>query len=557
MSVDPDVIRSEPHHEIGALLEDHADEIIEHWCRRAVEEQPHGRRAHHAVLQDHLHDFLQKLGRSLSESRDPYTYQHCLPAATHGVQRWEVGWSLSEVIRDHQILRLVILDFFEENLDRDLKYREILAVSLALDEAISASVVAYVNGRDVYLKEIERARGEESREAQRRLEEQAAALREADRRKNEFLAILAHELRNPLAPIRNAVEVLGLQDPPDPAVQWPREIIERQVHHLNRMVDDLLDVSRITQAKFNLHKEPVQVATVLARAIETSQPLIEARKHRLSIETPTEPLWVQGDRVRLAQVVANLLNNAAKYTAEGGQIWLSAEREAGEVSLRVRDTGIGIPADLLPRVFDAFTQEERSPDRAQGGLGIGLALVRSLVELHGGRVEARSAGRGQGSEFVVYLPALAEAPPMAVSPVKSNGDSKVPTRRILIVDDNIDSAETLGLLLRLGGHEVKTAYSGPSALEAARLERPEIVMLDIGMPGMDGLEVARRLREEVGLKDVLLVAMTGYGQDEDRRRTEGAGFNTHLVKPVDVERLNAIFASWPGADASHDGAPVR
>ncbi len=190
MSVDPDVIRSEPHHEIGALLENHADEMIEHWCRRAVEEQPHGRRAHHAVLQDHLHEFLRKLGRSLSESRDPYTYQHCLPAATHGVQRWEVGWSLSEVIRDHQILRLVILDFFEENLDRDLRYREILAISLALDEAISASVVAYVNGRDAYLKELEHARGEESREAQRRLEEQAAALKEADRRKNEFLAIL-------------------------------------------------------------------------------------------------------------------------------------------------------------------------------------------------------------------------------------------------------------------------------------------------------------------------------------------------------------------------------
>jgi signal transduction histidine kinase/ActR/RegA family two-component response regulator len=554
MSVDPDVIRSEPHHEIGALLEDNAGEIIEHWCRRAVEEQPHARRAHHDVLLDHLHEFLRKLGRSLSESRDPFTYQHCLPAATHGEQRWEVGWSLPEVIRDHQILRLVILDYFEVNLDRDLRYREILAVSLALDEAISASVVAYVNGRDAYAKALEHARGEESRVAQRQLEEQASALKEADRRKNEFLAILAHELRNPLAPIRNAVEVLGLQNPPDPAVQWPREIIERQVHHLNRMVDDLLDVSRITQSKFNLHKEPVQVTSVIARAIETSQPLIEARKHRVSIEAPTDPLWVEGDKVRLAQVVANLLNNAAKYMAEGGQIWLSAEREAGEAVLRVRDTGIGIPADLLPRVFDAFTQEERSPDRAQGGLGIGLALVRSLVELHGGRVEARSAGRGQGSEFVVRLPALAEGPPMAASPVKSNGDSKVPRRRILIVDDNIDSAETLGLLLRLGGHQVKTAYSGPSALAAAQLERPEIVMLDIGMPGMDGLEVARRLREEIGLKDVLLVAMTGYGQDEDRRRTEGAGFNTHLVKPVDPERLNAIFARWPKVDASQDGA---
>jgi CheY-like chemotaxis protein len=283
---------------------------------------------------------------------------------------------------------------------------------------------------------------------------------------------------------------------------------------------------------------------MIVQAVETSQPLIEARKHRLSVDVPSEPLWVLGDKVRLAQIVANLLNNAAKYTGEGGQIWLSVERRGNEVMLRVRDTGIGIPADLLPRIFDAFTQEERSPDRAQGGLGIGLALVRSLTELHGGRVEATSGGRGKGSEFVVHLPALAEAPAVADSPVKSNGETKLPTRRILIVDDNVDSAETLGLLLRLGGHEVRTAYDGQSALEIARLDRPEIVMLDIGMPRMDGLEVARRLREEVGLKDILLVAMTGYGQDEDRRRTEGAGFNTHLVKPVDLEHLNALFKRW-------------
>lgn len=544
MSVDPDVIRSERHEEIGTLLERHADDIIEHWCRRAVEEQPHARRAHHAVLLDHLHEFLRKLGRSLTESQDPYTYQHCLPAATHGVQRWEVGWSLSEVVRDHQILRLVILDFFEEHLDRQLKYREILAVSLALDEAIAASVVAYVNGRDAYLKELERERGEEAREAQRRLEEQAAALKEADRRKNEFLAILAHELRNPLAPIRNAVEVLSLQNPPDPEVQWPREIIERQVQHLNRMVDDLLDVSRITQSKFNLYKEPVQVATVIARAVETSQPLIQSRKHRLAIDVPSEPLWIQGDKVRLAQIVANLLNNAAKYTPEGGQISLSAERHGNEAVLRVRDTGIGIPAAIMPRVFDAFTQEERSPDRANGGLGIGLALVRSLTELHGGRVEAKSDGRGKGSEFIVRLPALAEAPTIADSSIKASGDRKPPARRILVVDDNVDSAETLGLLLRLGGHDVRTAYDGQSALELARANRPEIVMLDIGMPGMDGLEVARRLRDDIGLKDVLLIAMTGYGQDEDRQQTEGAGFNSHLVKPIDLEHLNALFKGW-------------
>jgi signal transduction histidine kinase/ActR/RegA family two-component response regulator len=541
MSVDPEVIRSEPHLEIGTLLQRHAALLIERWSRRAVEEQPHARRGHHSVLLDHLQDFLKKLGRSLTESQDPYTYQHCLPAATHGVQRWQAGWSLPEVVRDHQILRLVILDFFEETLDRHLSYREILAIGLALDEAITASVVAYVNGRDEYLRQLEEQRGAETKQAQKLLEEQAASLKEADRLKNEFLAILAHELRNPLAPIRNAVQVLSLQEPSDPAVQWPREVIERQVHQLNRMVDDLLDVSRITQAKFKLQREPVKLGTVIAQAVETSQPLIDARKHRLTVVPPSEPIWVDGDAARLAQVVANLLNNAAKYTEEGGQIWLTAERTGNEAVIRVRDSGIGIPADLLPRVFDPFIQEERSPDRAHGGLGIGLALVRSLVELHGGRVEASSAGRGQGSEFVLHLPVLRDTPPAVSHGIKTDGREKVPGRRILVVDDNVDSAESLGLLLRLSGHKVHTAYSGRSALEAAQLNRPEIVMLDIGMPGMDGLEVARRLRDELGLQDVLLVAMTGYGQDEDRRRSQLAGFNSHLVKPIDLERLNTLL----------------
>jgi signal transduction histidine kinase/ActR/RegA family two-component response regulator len=553
MSVDPDVIRSEPHHEIGTLLERQADLIIERWCRRAVEEQPHANRVHHSVLLDHLQELLKRLGRSLRESHNSFTYQHYLPASTHGVQRWEAGWSLPEVVRDHQILRLVIIDFFDETLDRQLSNREQLAIGLALDEAIGASVVAYVNGRDEYLKQLEEMRSEESKEAQKRLEAQAASLKEADRRKNEFLAILAHELRNPLAPIRNAVQVLSLQDPPDPAVQWPREIIERQVQQLNRMVDDLLDVARITQAKIKLHKEPVEVGTVIARAIEMSQPLIDVRKHRLTVVPPAAPMWLEGDAVRLAQVVANLLNNAAKYTEEGGQIWLLAERMENEIVIRVRDTGIGIPADLLPRVFDPFIQEERSPDRAHGGLGIGLALVRSLVELHGGRVEASSAGRGQGSEFVLHLPVLAQAPPSTSKKKASDARGKLPGRRILVVDDNIDSAETLALLLRLGGHDVHTAHSGRNALESAQINRPEIVMLDIGMPGMDGLEVARRLRDELGLTDVLLVAMTGYGQDEDRRRSQVAGFNSHLVKPIDLEHLNSLLERWEQKQNNGDG----
>ena len=541
MPVTARLIRAEPHTEIGTLLQRYAGVIIDRWGRQAVEEQPHAKRVHHAVLLDHLHDFLTTLGKSLAESEDPHTCQHCVPALTHGGQRWQAGWSLPELVRDYQILRLVVLDFLEETLDRPVGYREVLAIGLALDEAIAASVVTYVQGRDEYLRQLEEERAGEAKRAHERLQEQAEALKEADRRKNEFLAMLGHELRNPLAPIRNATQILSLNGPPDAEVQWARGVIERQVHQMTRMVDDLLDVSRITQGKFKLEKEPVDLASVVARAAEMVRPLIDARGHRLTITLPPEPVWLDADPSRLAQVVANLLHNAAKYTDAGGQIRLASERRGEETVVTVRDTGIGIPADLLPRVFEPFTQEERLLDRAQGGLGIGLALVRSLVALHGGRVQAFSAGRGCGSEFVLYLPVSGQAPTASGGERATVGRVKAASRRILVVDDNVDSAESLAVLLRVTGHEVRTAHAGRAALEAARACVPEIVLLDIGLPGMDGYEVARRLRQDLGLADVLLVAMTGYGQDEDRRRSHEAGFNAHLVKPVDLNELHALL----------------
>jgi signal transduction histidine kinase/DNA-binding response OmpR family regulator len=372
-------------------------------------------------------------------------------------------------------------------------------------------------------------------------------VQEADRHKNEFLSMLAHELRNPLAPIRNAVQVLRLCGGDPSKTSSVHDLIERQVQQLVRLVDDLLDLSRITRGKIRLQTEVVDVATVVASAVETSRPLLDARKHHFSVSLPAEPVHVLADPVRLAQVLANLLNNAAKYTEEGGRIWLIGEREGNEVVLRVRDTGVGIPAEMLSSVFDLFTQVDRSLDRSQGGLGIGLTLVHRLVEMHGGRVEAFSAGTNQGSEFVVRLPVLTGITPVPTT----NGAPKPVTKtrccRVLIVDDNTDGAESLAMVLRLAGHDVRISGDGPAGLEMARIFHPEVVLLDIGLPGMDGYEVARRLQDEGISPRPLLVALTGYGQEDDLRRSRDAGFDHHLVKPADPAVLVSLFAAVPEA----------
>jgi PAS domain S-box-containing protein len=377
------------------------------------------------------------------------------------------------------------------------------------------------------------------------LKQTEQALQEADRRKDEFLAMLAHELRNPLAPIRNAVQVMRVMSPPDPQLHWARDVIDRQVEDLTHLVDDLLDVSRITQGKVTLKKERVDLESVVARAVETSRPLIDARKHQFEMTLPPESVQLEGDLTRLGQVVSNLLNNAAKYTEEGGKIWLAAEREGDDLVLRVKDTGMGIPAEALPHVFDLFSQADRSLDRSQGGLGIGLTLVRSLVEMHGGKVEALSDGPGRGSQFTVRLPALLEYAQEERVKASSDGAAvKSAIYRILVVDDNIDSAESLALLLRLYGHEVLMAHDGPETIEAVRTFNPQIVLLDIGLPGMSGYEVAAALRAERGTNQMLLVALTGYGREEDRRRALESGFDHHIVKPIDPDLLERLISSF-------------
>ena len=375
---------------------------------------------------------------------------------------------------------------------------------------------------------------------QKRAEE---ALREADRRKDEFLAMLAHELRNPLAPIRNAVDFLELKSSGDADLRWAREIIDRRLAQLTRLVDDLLDVSRITRNKIALRSERVLLSTVLEQAIETSRPLIEAGAHLLQVSTPGRPLFVYGDRTRLSQVLSNLLNNAAKYTRPGGRIELTVEHAEGLVAIRVRDNGVGLSPEMLTAVFDLFTQADTSLERSQGGLGIGLTVARRLAEMHGGAIDARSEGPGKGSEFSLILP-LVSAESLAAD---DNHELSQPARahackRILIVDDNRDSADTLASLLRAKGHDVRSAYSGDKGLEIAASHRPEVVLLDIGMPGMNGYDVARRLRDMEVTRRAIIVAMTGWGQPEDRRRSQEAGFDEHLVKPVDLRLIEPLLA---------------
>jgi signal transduction histidine kinase len=378
-----------------------------------------------------------------------------------------------------------------------------------------------------------------------------AALKEADRHKDEFLAVLAHELRNPLAPIRNAVEIMRRSALTDPQLSWSRDVIERQVKHLTRLVDDLLDVSRITRGNINLSREPVSVTTIVARAIETIQPLIAEQRHELAVEVSEDGLEVEGDLTRLTQVLGNLLNNAAKYTDPGGQIRVSAQRAGTDVEIRVRDNGIGIPPELLPRLFQLFTQVDGAAHRAQGGLGIGLALVRQLSQMHGGSVTAYSQGPGQGSEFLIRLPLRlkhhreASAALLDGMQVAQEDAGRRGGHRILLADDNRDALDSLATLLQCDGHEVHTAADGAEALEVAAGCQPDVILLDIGMPKLDGYEVARRIREAPWGQTAVLIALTGWGQDEDRRRSREVGFDSHLVKPLDPDALSTLLSSLP------------
>jgi signal transduction histidine kinase/CheY-like chemotaxis protein len=388
---------------------------------------------------------------------------------------------------------------------------------------------------------LEQANRDLQHEMQVRLEAEAA-LRAADASKDEFLATLAHELRNPLAALSSASHLLS-RAPDNPQVTaLARETLGRQVEHMARLLEDLLDVSRITRGKLALRREVVDLRTVVDAAVETSRPVIDAKNHVLHIELPSQPVRLLGDALRLAQVLANLLTNAAKYTDAYGRIELRAGIEGNELVIRVIDNGIGIPADALPKIFGMFSQVHSALDRAQGGLGIGLALARGLVELHGGTISAASEGPGKGAQFTIRLlltePAAAQPPP-----ARRTGDAAVASRRILVIDDNADARESLAMLLNIDGHQVCTAGDGEEGLRLAEEFLPEIVLLDIGMPKLNGYEVAQALRARASQRGVTLIAVTGWGQREDKRRAAEAGFDHHLVKPIDPEMLRQVIAT--------------
>lgn len=366
----------------------------------------------------------------------------------------------------------------------------------------------------------------------------AAALKQADRRKNEFLAVLAHELRNPLAPIRYGLEMIrmepGLPVPPDIP-----EMMDRQMGHLVRLIDDLLDVARISQGKIELRRQPVTLQTILQAALESSRPLIDASRHVLALDVPERPLWLEADLTRLAQVVSNLLNNAAKYTPEGGHLKLTVREEGGEVVIAVGDSGMGIAEDMLGRIFELFAQVEQETQRARGGLGIGLALARQLVELHGGTLKAQSPGRGLGSTFTVRLPLSRRDAPAAPEAARTAG---VQPMKLLVVDDDVSSAQATGRILTMVGHTVSLAHSGPEAIQTAQEVRPDAIVLDLGLPGMDGYDVCRALRQDPAFQKTILIAHTGWGQESDREKSRAAGFDHHLTKPVDFKELSSLLA---------------
>jgi signal transduction histidine kinase len=538
MTVDSRQLRSERHVEIGSLIQRDRGIVIDRWRRRAVEEQPKAKRVHLDVLLDQFDNFLLALGSSLAEAHDFDTAKHRLPALEHGEQRWETGWSLPELIRDYQLLRMVLLEYLDETLERRLRCHEVMAIGLALDEAIAASAGMYVNFREGFVRQTERERAEREKQAEEdRLRQRAEALHEENRRKDEFLATLGHELRNPLAPIRNAVHVLHMREPDQKTLEWAKDVVERQVRHMTRLVDELLEITRIARGKIQLDRQPLDLAALLRAAVADHHTALEEARLTLHLQLPAEPVLVLGDAVRLNQIVGNLIHNALKFTDSGGEITvaLAVDPEKQRAAVTVRDTGIGIEAPMLPRLFETFAQADHSLHRSRGGLGLGLALVKGLVELHGGEVQAASDGPGRGSAFTFWLP-LGQGAPVQEAPAAA-AQPAAKTLRILVIDDNHDSADSAQKLLQALGHEVAVAYSGQDGVETASQFRPEVVLCDLQLPGMDGYAVARALRQNPALAGCRLIAVSGYGREEDRHRSLEAGFDHHMTKPVEPDEL--------------------
>jgi signal transduction histidine kinase len=515
-----------------------------------VDDQPAKLLSYEAILGD--------LGETLIKARSGSEALECLLKNDVAVVLVDVcmpgldGFELASMIRKHprfQRTAIILVSAIHfTDIDRMKGYGcgavDYVSVPV-IPEVLRAKVTIFA---DLYrktqqLEELNRSLEARVRERTAEVEALLARLVEGDRRKDDFLALLAHELRNPLNPIRSAVHVLRMQEATDEQLRWSEQVIDRQVDHLTRLIDDLLDISRITRNDLQLRLDTIELADVIQTAIEASRPLVERQRHELILDLPRDPVCLEADHVRLSQVFMNLLNNAAKYTPEGGTIWLTAEVEdAGTVRVTVRDTGVGFSPDKLPHLFEMFFRAEDSQERSQGGLGIGLSLVRSLVDMHKGSVSASSPGKGQGSEFVVRLP---RSDKKAARQKEAAPEAKRVARRILVVDDNKDSADSLALLLRFSGSEVEAAHDGVEAVAKAETFRPDVVLMDIGMPKLNGYDAARKIRQQPWGRTMVLIAQTGWGQGEDRRLAEEAGFNAHLVKPVEPATLIRMLSELP------------
>ncbi len=515
MSIAPHELWSERFEQIGTTIERNAETLTERFGQRATKELRDGAPAHRNDMRDRLPDLLRVMGRSLARSENSIPAAHTMLALEHGEQRWQIGWRLAEVIRDYQILRLVILEYLDEVLANPLQTRECMAIGLALDEAISASVLAYVGFQE-------------------------AQLRDANRRLTDFLPVLGHELRNPLSAIVGAMELARMSQTSGSMLREAHDIIDRQVEQMTRLVNDMSDVSRIIRGQLELRQADIDLREVIDQSIEATRALIADREQELTVVVAPDPLWMHADAARLRQVIGNLLTNASKYTPTKGRIWIEAGPADGMAVLRVRDNGVGITPSLLPTIFDMFAQ---GPEHKHQGLGIGLALVRALVELHGGTVTASSLGAQRGSEFQVKLPLANSSPQPLAAGRGTFGVTPSPCFRILLVDDHRDGAQTLAVLLERCGHEVQLAQDAKAALAVIEKFQPTAILIDIGLPGMDGYELARQLRQNTRFTTTPLVAVTGYATEEDRQAARAAGFNHHLSKPIELEAIQKLLAS--------------
>ena len=496
---------------LASLVMSHIDPARLAAARKLFERAPPDFTTAHPRLQimhGGVPQLVQEIGDDWLAAAFPHA-EHCALVKGFGLRSY-LGVPL--VIRER---KLGLLEFFSAESGRSFDARDVQAA-----EDLARRTAVAIENAELY-----------------------QALRDADRKKDDFLALLAHELRNPLAPIQSALQILKVPTVDPRTSGEAREVAERQVVHLTRLVDDLLDVSRIMRGKIVLRKERVDLSAIVNRAVETIRPAIDAERHELSIELPAEEVALDADIVRMSQALANLLSNAAKYTPAGGRIWLTAALDDSLLTVRVRDTGIGIAPETLPHLFDMFMQVAPGTTRSQGGLGIGLTLVKSLIEMHGGTVAVQSEGLGRGSEFSLRLPAPTLKAQASAEPAQEKTEAPIASRRLLIVDDNVDAAQSLAVLLRLYGHQVRVAHGGEEALAAVAAERPELILLDIGMPGMNGYEVASHLRKQFTPEQLTLVALTGWGQEQDRRRSKEAGFDHHLTKPVELATLRKVLAS--------------